>query len=63
MSRLIGEFQLSFIIFLLGQVYDGFEQWKLIICLVCNCEEVIADHAADFAMFVGKNHFKVEDGV
>lgn len=27
-EKLLGEFQYSFVVFLLGQVYEGFEQWK-----------------------------------
>nr|KAJ3422669.1 hypothetical protein HK105_007022 [Polyrhizophydium stewartii] len=33
-TLLLGEFQLAFVIFLIGQVYDGFEQWKTMVQLV-----------------------------
>ena len=35
-SDILGEFQLCFLMFLLGQVYDGFEQWKTILSLFCH---------------------------
>ncbi|KAJ1344855.1 hypothetical protein BSLG_000370 [Batrachochytrium salamandrivorans] len=42
-TLLLGEFQLSFVIFLLGQVYDGFDQWKVLVQLVCLSRECIVD--------------------
>eukprot|EP00842_Homolaphlyctis_polyrhiza_P000163 jgi/Hompol1/1147/HPOL_001242-RA len=50
--QLLAEFQLSFIIFLLGQVYDGFEQWKTIVQLVCFSQEAIPEHPNLFAGFL-----------
>jgi len=41
LNLLLGEFQLSFVIFLIGQVYDGFEQWKTMIILMLQCEEAL----------------------
>jgi A1 cistron-splicing factor AAR2 len=41
LNLFLGEFQLSYIIFLIGQVYDGFEQWKTIIVLMLQCEEAL----------------------
>uniref|UniRef100_A0AC34Q0U8 Protein AAR2 homolog n=1 Tax=Panagrolaimus sp. JU765 TaxID=591449 RepID=A0AC34Q0U8_9BILA len=36
-SEVLAEFQYSFVVFLIGQVYDGFEQWKRLIHLFCSC--------------------------
>ena len=36
---LLGEFQLSFLLFFLGQTYEGFEQWKRLLHLFCSCEK------------------------
>lgn len=33
------ELQLSFLIFFLGQLYDGFEQWKCLFHLICSCQK------------------------
>ena len=41
--ELIAEFQLSFLIFLFGSVYDGFEHWKSLLVLVCSCDDAIID--------------------
>ena len=32
------ELQFSFIVFLLGHLYDGFEQWKHVLHLICSCQ-------------------------
>jgi len=34
----LGELQLAYIAFLLGQNYDGFEQWRALLLLLCSCE-------------------------
>ncbi|KAI8615630.1 A1 cistron-splicing factor [Chytriomyces sp. MP71] len=38
---LLGEIQFSFILFLVGQVYDGLEQWKCLVQMVCGAREAI----------------------
>ncbi|TPX60917.1 hypothetical protein PhCBS80983_g01460 [Powellomyces hirtus] len=41
---LLGELQLSFIIFLIGEVYDGYEQWKTLVHLLCQSAEAIGQY-------------------
>ncbi|KAJ3415317.1 a1-alpha2 repression [Chytridiales sp. JEL 0842] len=38
---LLGELQLSFVLFLVGQIFDGLEQWKTLIKLVCGSSEAL----------------------
>ncbi|KAJ3070709.1 a1-alpha2 repression [Podochytrium sp. JEL0797] len=38
-KALLGEIQFSFILFLVGQVYDGLEQWKALVQLICSSKE------------------------
>lgn len=38
---LLGELQLSLVLFLLGQSLEAFEQWKLLVDLVCRCEDLL----------------------
>lgn len=38
-DNLLGEMELAFLVFLLGQVYDGLEQWKVLVMILCSCEE------------------------
>ena len=35
----LGELQLAYIAFLLGQNADGFDQWRGLLQLLCSCEE------------------------
>ena len=51
-TDILGELQLSFLIFLLGQVYDGFEQWKKILSLLTHCEEEILTRPNLFTGFI-----------
>lgn len=39
---LLGELQFAFIVFFLGHVYDGFEQWKTLLQLICFSEEALS---------------------
>merc|ERR1740121_2345603 len=36
--NILGELQLAYIAFILGQNYDGFEQWRELLRLLCSCE-------------------------
>lgn len=38
---ILGELQLAYIAFLLGQNYDAFEQWKALLQLLCSCEAAV----------------------
>jgi A1 cistron-splicing factor AAR2 len=40
-ENLFCEIQFAFICFLIGYVYDAFEQWKLLVNLLCNSEKII----------------------
>ena len=53
-SSLLGELELSFILFLVAQVFDGFEQWKSLIHLFCYSSEALETRGGSlFAPFVG----------
>jgi A1 cistron-splicing factor AAR2 len=40
-SALWGECQLAFLLFLVGYVYDGLEQWKVLVGVVCESAEAV----------------------
>lgn len=46
---IIGELQLAYIAFLLGQNYDGFEQWKALLNFICSCETAVTSRPELFA--------------
>ncbi|KAJ9083977.1 hypothetical protein DSO57_1028931 [Entomophthora muscae] len=51
-SALLGELELAFVTFLLGQNFCGLEQWKKLIILLCNCQEAIDKNAQLFVGFL-----------
>jgi len=46
---ILGELQLAYIAFILGQNYDGFEQWKVLLQFICSCESAVAARPELFA--------------
>lgn len=52
---LLGELQFAFVSFLIGQSYDGFDQWKSLLNLFCSCEKAVQTRPTLFAEFVGKS--------
>ncbi|ORY53022.1 AAR2-domain-containing protein [Rhizoclosmatium globosum] len=62
-KALLGELQFSFILFLVGQVYDGLEQWKCLTQLVCSSEEALSSPLSStlFYEFLGTLHSQLEE--
>lgn len=58
---LLGEVQFSFICFLIGQVFDGFDQWKKLVNLICSCESALSNHTNFFMDFIGVLYFQVHE--
>jgi A1 cistron-splicing factor AAR2 len=52
LEELLAELQLSFIAFWLAEDYEGFEQWKRLVRLLCSCEELAADRPLFVAKFL-----------
>lgn len=50
-SMLLGELQYSFVTFLIGEDFGGFDQWKNLVALLCNCEKAILTRPALFVGF------------
>lgn len=45
----LGELQLAYIAFLLGQNFEGFEQWRALLQLLCSCEDAAMRRTELFA--------------
>ncbi|KAJ3283799.1 a1-alpha2 repression [Borealophlyctis nickersoniae] len=59
---LLGELELSFIVFLIGQVYDGLEQWKTLVQLVCQSDEAIDRYGGTlFVEFVDTLRLQIQE--
>ena len=57
----LGEIQFAFICFLVGQVYDAFEQWKQLVHLLCFSDEAVANHVELYSQFITMLHFQVRE--
>jgi A1 cistron-splicing factor AAR2 len=55
------ELQLAFVCFLIGQVYDAFEQWKSLVSLLCNCDRAIVRRASFFYEFLSVFYFQLKE--
>ena len=53
------ELQLAFILFLIGQQYDSFNQWKLVVDMMCGCGESLNKYPKLFISFLNDLHFQV----
>ncbi len=51
---LLGELQLAFVCFLVCNVYDAFEHWKLLVDLLCSCDAALASHSALYLEFLSQ---------
>ena len=60
-SGILGEIQFAFICFLIGQVYDAFDQWKKLVHLMCTCEEALNTHSDLYMKFISVLHFQVHE--
>ncbi|XP_013415495.2 protein AAR2 homolog [Lingula anatina] len=56
---LLGELQFAFICFLIGQNYDGFEQWKKLVHVLCTSDEALALHPNLFGGLIRVLYFQV----
>lgn len=58
---LLGEIQMAFICFLVGQSYDAFEQWKKLVHTLCTCSEALEKYPALFTNFVADLYFQIQE--
>ncbi|WAR04644.1 AAR2-like protein [Mya arenaria] len=58
---ILGEIQFAFICFLIGQVFDAFDQWKKLVHLMCGSEKALNSHSDLFMDFIAMLHFQVHE--
>ena len=51
---LLGEYQFSFVCFLIGQCFDAFEHWKKLTALLCSCDDAVFKYGDLYFDFIGK---------
>ncbi|VDP15455.1 unnamed protein product [Soboliphyme baturini] len=59
-NEILGELQFAFICFLLVHMYEGFEQWKLLIHLLCNCLKDLEKNERLFLDFIMVLHYQLK---
>ena len=60
-NQLLAELQFSFVCFLVGMVYEAFEQWKKLVHLICSCEEYVSENETFYHSFIGLLHFQLKE--
>uniref|UniRef100_A0A0R3S4B9 Protein AAR2 homolog n=1 Tax=Elaeophora elaphi TaxID=1147741 RepID=A0A0R3S4B9_9BILA len=60
-SEFLGELQFAFICFLMGQVYEGFEQWKRLIHLLCSCTKELIERKQLYMALIPVLHFQLKE--
>eukprot|EP01135_Chromosphaera_perkinsii_P003294 Nk52_evm69s239 gene=Nk52_evmTU69s239 len=56
---LLGEIQLAFVTFLVGQIFSGFEQWKELVTLLCSSGKAIQHHEDMYRKFLEILHYQL----
>ncbi|PRP84601.1 hypothetical protein PROFUN_09274 [Planoprotostelium fungivorum] len=57
---LLGELQFAFVVFLMGQSYDAFEQWKKLLSVLCQCDSAVSTNTLFFYEFSAVLHFQLK---
>ena len=57
----LGELQYAFVVFLIGQEYDSFEQWKRIVSLFCKSETAASNRTALFQSFIKTMYYQIQE--
>ena len=55
------ELQFGFICFLIGHVYEAFEQWKQLVSLICNSDTIIKKYPSLFIQFIQTLYFQLKE--
>lgn len=58
-----GELQIAFVVFLCGQLFEGFEQWKRLLTVICSADNCIGRQQmqAFFLHFISLLHFQLKE--
>lgn len=58
---LLGELQFAFVCFLVGHIFDAFDQWKRIFSLLCSCQEALKTYSVFFEEFLDVAAFQMRE--
>lgn len=57
---LLAELQISFVSFWLAEQFEGFQQWKRMVLMLCNCDKALSQRPDLFADFVQVLHHQLD---
>ncbi|KAG7153612.1 protein AAR2 homolog [Homarus americanus] len=60
-ESMLSELQLAFISFLVGQVWDGWEQWQRLLSALCRAEELLMQYPELYTKFLSILHFQIHE--
>ncbi|XP_022700844.1 protein AAR2 homolog [Varroa jacobsoni] len=62
-NDLLGEIQMAFVTFLCGQLFEGFEQWKRLLAVICSAESCISRQQMEplFLAIISLLHFQLKE--
>jgi len=60
-KELLAEFQYAFVTFLMGHVYEGFEQWKRLNHLLCSCQQALTTYQQLYNDLLMALHFQLKE--
>jgi A1 cistron-splicing factor AAR2 len=60
-TDILGELQIAFICFLIGQNLEAFEQWKQLVHLFCSSDELLDTESGLFSQFISTLHYHIQD--
>lgn len=58
---MLAELQMSFICFLVGQVWDAWEQWRSLMSALCRAEELLLQIPELYSKFISILHFQIQE--
>lgn len=60
-NQVLGELQITFIVFFLGQNYEAFEQWKKLFQLICKSSSAMKNRAEFFINFIRVIYYQLKE--
>ncbi|CAI9737919.1 Hypothetical predicted protein [Octopus vulgaris] len=58
---LLGELQISFVCFIIGQVYDGFEQWKKLVSVLSTAQRAVVTYQNLYMQCIKVLYFQLKE--
>ena len=60
-NSVLGELQFAFVVFLVGQNYEAFEQWKKLFRLICKASKAMTSRPQFFVNFIRVLYFQLKE--